>query len=72
MDKSEHQKKEKVHLPPCWKLKVSVHLRANLHSPSDSTEETDDESRDIVDVPQCAKLTPVARTRSKRLKNNNT
>ena len=67
------RKRRKVHLPPCWKLKVPVHLCANLHSPSDSTEETDDESRDIVDVPQCAKLTPVAaRTRSKRLKNNNT
>ena len=60
------RRKRKAHLPPCWKLKVPVHLRANVQTPNDSTsEEMDTERSDGWDVPKSSEQSPVAaRTRS--------
>ena len=57
-------------LPPCWKLKVPVHLRDSLKTPSSSTSSTDSEGTDYeqsdtVEMPH-SQPTPIAsRTRSR-------
>ena len=69
------RRRRRARLPPCWKMRFPVHLRASLHTPTSSpaTEESSEgeESEDANDGkgPQCARgseSTPVAaRTRSK-------
>ena len=56
------RRRKKVRLPPSWKLRVPVHLRANLHTPSESeSASSTEESCEADELPS-----PVAaRTRSK-------
>ena len=36
-------RRKKVHLPPCWKLRFPVHMRAGLHTPSRSSSNSSEE-----------------------------
>ena len=54
-------RRKKVHLPPCWKLRFPVHLRAGLRTPSGCSSESSSNGEENDYNP-----TPVAaRTRSK-------
>ena len=62
------KRRRKAHLPPCWKLRFPVHLRADLHTPSESTStsEESDEDLEMTENERKPEQTPVAaRTRSK-------
>ena len=53
------RKKRKVYLPPCWKLRFPVHMRADLCTPSGSSSSSSGEESDSGSPPVAA------RTRSK-------
>ena len=62
------KRRRKTRLPPCWKLRFPAHLRADLHTPSESTStsEESDEDPGMTESEGRPELTPVAaRTRSK-------
>ena len=62
------KRRRKTRLPPCWKLMFPAHLRADLHTPSESTStsEESDEDAGMTESEGRPELTPVAaRTRSK-------
>ena len=66
-------RRRKVRLPPCWKLRVPVHLRDKLRTPSESASESSDceESHANDSITRNESLTPIAaRTRSKLKKLN--
>ena len=63
------RRRKKARLPPCWKLRFPVHLRASLQTPSGSSSNTEGSSNgEESDVNEMSPhtVTPVAaRTRSK-------